>query len=361
MIGTFFSNACIVFTLMVIGFLPYSRLRARRLPTTLDRLLTGLAAGVMGVLLMLYALPVPNSKLILDLRHLPVVTCALFLGPSASLVAGLVEGIGRVAIFGLNQTSLLAALNMLLVSAIAPILARIKRRLAIRVLVVNVYALTQISALVVWLMPTHTQLAWVFLTYWIVSLAAGYGSAWLMTQLFAHFRRQRELEQMSSVDFLTGLNNTRHFDLVINELAARAATGTESLSILAIDIDHFKSVNDTYGHPAGDTVLQQLAEVLQTCTGSRDIVSRNGGEEFTVLMPASTLIVAQEMAERIRATVERRDFLLPNGESIHITVSLGVACLPESTVDTSAFLQLADDALYTAKKRGRNRVCIASP
>ncbi|GMA56415.1 diguanylate cyclase [Alicyclobacillus sacchari] len=360
MIKTLFSNACIVFTLLVIGFLPYSRLRTRRVPNTLDQILTGLGAGVVGLVLMLYAFAVPNSGLILDLRHLPVVTCALFLGPWASLVAGLVECIGRIAIFGLNHTSLLAGLNMLCISMVAPLLASIKRKLAIRVLVVNVYALVQISLLVEWLMPLHGHLGWVLLTYWLVSLAAGYGSAWVVTQLFAHFRHHHELEQLSSVDFLTGLNNTRLFDAALNELTAHAIHGAEPLSILAIDIDHFKSVNDTYGHPAGDAVLQQLAVLLRSCKGSRDIVSRNGGEEFTVLMPQCSLIEARDMAEKIRGTVERNPFALPDGRVISITVSLGVACLPESSNDTDTFLQLADDALYLAKKQGRNQVCVAS-
>jgi two-component system cell cycle response regulator len=121
-------------------------------------------------------------------------------------------------------------------------------------------------------------------------------------------------------------------------------------------VDHFKQVNDTYGHDAGDAVLKQLAEIIIKTVRSADLAARFGGEEFVVLMPETDKKQSKDAAERLRKIIENHDFKLPNGETIKKTASFGVSFLDELGDSGQALLKRADEALYKAKNGGRNRV-----
>ncbi|WP_419393118.1 GGDEF domain-containing protein [Cytobacillus praedii] len=150
----------------------------------------------------------------------------------------------------------------------------------------------------------------------------------------------------------------RKFEEVFDHLIKDLQTNEQKLALLFIDIDFFKKVNDTYGHSEGDVVLKELGLRLQQSTRAFDIVSRNGGEEFTVLLLNCPLYRANELAERIRKNVEDNPFTLNSGEEINLTISVGVACYQETTIDPTQLIEDADKALYQAKQSGRNRVCI---
>ncbi len=159
------------------------------------------------------------------------------------------------------------------------------------------------------------------------------------------------------VDALTGLPNRRAFDQHIAKLLAGAS---ENASLLITDIDHFKKVNDTWGHLFGDSVLRVVAQALKSCIGAQQVAARVGGEEFAVLLPGFTLVNAQQVAEKIRTTIagsriRRKD----SQESIgQVTVSVGVAeRRQDETAD--AWFDRADKALYASKQAGRNRVTLA--
>lgn len=139
----------------------------------------------------------------------------------------------------------------------------------------------------------------------------------------------KQFEEYSTKDYLTGLNNFRQFDLSLNELSKKAMQFHGTLSLIAIDIDYFKRINDTYGHPAGDEVLKQLSEILSKNCRFIDVVSRNGGEEFSILLPECTLQESVSIAERVRLAAKQNPFQLPDGSSIHLTISLGVATYPD--------------------------------
>jgi len=128
---------------------------------------------------------------------------------------------------------------------------------------------------------------------------------------------------------------------------------------LMIDVDHFKVYNDTYGHPQGDIVLQELARLLQETSRTSDTVARYGGEEFAIILPETNSVGAQKIAQRLREQVERYPFpgkeIMPGGT---LTISIGVAT-HASAGSKDALLQAADTALYTAKREGRNRICVA--
>lgn len=130
----------------------------------------------------------------------------------------------------------------------------------------------------------------------------------------------------------------------------------KEMALLMLDIDHFKQVNDTYGHKAGDRVLQKLSEICKTTLRNVDMIGRMGGEEFAVLLPETNDLQAMEAAERLRAALAAAQVPLENGQQLHFTDSFGVASLKQKDLDIDALLNLADHALYAAKNKGRNTV-----
>ena len=165
---------------------------------------------------------------------------------------------------------------------------------------------------------------------------------------------------MLTTDELTGLNNRRHFFQRLEEELPRAKRYGHDISCIMLDIDHFKQVNDTYGHLTGDKVLMTLALLFATGFRETDVVARYGGEEIIILLPETDVEQARGVAEKIRAMVEEQDMTDDEGRTIRITASLGVAGLsPErlgSVSDPDALVKCADEALYRAKEGGRNRV-----
>ncbi len=165
-----------------------------------------------------------------------------------------------------------------------------------------------------------------------------------------------KLKENTIRDPLTGLHNRRFLEESIDALTARTLRRGSHLAVLMVDIDYFKMVNDTYGHDAGDKVIQHVASILKGCARSSDWIIRYGGEEFLLILPDSTAEQAIPVAERIRQALEAQPVVLPDGTEIMKTLSIGVADFPE---DATAFWQVvkfADTALYHAKETGRNRV-----
>ncbi|WP_405170323.1 sensor domain-containing diguanylate cyclase [Paenibacillus sp. FSL H8-0280] len=163
-----------------------------------------------------------------------------------------------------------------------------------------------------------------------------------------------QLETLASTDLLTGLKNRRFFQEKMVESLMVFQQKQRNFSLLVVDIDHFKSINDTYGHPIGDLVLGNLAGLLQSLSRSTDVVARYGGEEFVVILPECEEEQAIGIAERYRSQVASADW----GE-YNITVSIGAATVVEEDTEKSLF-QRADNALYASKTGGRNRVTHAA-
>ena len=169
-------------------------------------------------------------------------------------------------------------------------------------------------------------------------------------------RQNEELERLSLTDVLTGLANRRYLVQQLNEEALRYRRTKKEFSVLMADVDHFKQYNDTFGHPAGDEVLKRVARILRTTTREVDCVARYGGEEFCVMLPETDATGAAILAERICEHVAATEF---PGQKI--TVSIGVASLPDDGDTPDAVIAAADEALYQAKREGRNRVVQSHP
>ncbi len=167
--------------------------------------------------------------------------------------------------------------------------------------------------------------------------------------------------ELAVVDALTGLNNRRFLETHLAQALEKAARKGRPLSLMILDIDHFKAVNDTYGHDAGDEVLKVFARRIKRVLRGSDLICRLGGEEFVVVMPDTPLAIAERVAERVRAAVESEEFpIAPGGvRRIAVTTSIGIAERGQEA-DADALLQRSDRALYASKTAGRNRVTSAA-
>ena len=167
---------------------------------------------------------------------------------------------------------------------------------------------------------------------------------------------EEELRYLACHDPLTGLYSRNKMELKINNEIHRAARYKHTLSIFMLDIDHFKDVNDTYGHDVGDVVLKSVAEEIKNSIRTTDYASRYGGEEFIIILPETVTIKAEELAERLRCKIADFHFTTNNDIDIKLTVSIGIATFPNHAKTTHALLKAADTAMYAAKEAGRNQV-----
>lgn len=169
-----------------------------------------------------------------------------------------------------------------------------------------------------------------------------------------------ELRELSNTDPLTGLYNRRYFDDRVHQELARARRYGHPLSCCLVDLDHFKLVNDTHGHLAGDEVLRLTATILRNSTREEDVVARYGGEEFVILLMQQDTTGAVKVAEKVRRNIADHAYLLEDGTRLHLTASLGVSIYEGGPIDVSRLIHSADTALYEIKQGGRNGVRLAS-
>jgi diguanylate cyclase (GGDEF)-like protein len=172
-------------------------------------------------------------------------------------------------------------------------------------------------------------------------------------------QRASDLTTLAALDPLTGLNNRRQFEALARTELVRSQRYMRPLSLLMIDIDHFKAVNDTFGHEMGDVVLRTVATAIASAKRISDVAGRIGGEEFAILVPETTKEAARALAERLCEVVRACSPYIA-GEQLRLTVSIGVAGATAGTPSIETLLRQADQALYEAKRSGRNRVVVSS-
>ncbi len=180
-------------------------------------------------------------------------------------------------------------------------------------------------------------------------------NSWLYGKLY------KNIKNLTITDGLTGIYNHKYIMGVVKQEFVRAKRYRHNISIIMFDIDHFKNINDTYGHQTGDVVLREISSIIKDSVRKSDIVGRYGGEEFTIILTETDRDKATVFAERLRKRVEAYKFFNPS-DPLKITASMGLVCYPlESSIDDpKSFLRCADEALYVAKDGGRNKVCLYS-
>lgn len=342
-------NACIAFT----GFYIISKVihSTRFSSYPAKSIIIGLLTGLLGVLLMFKGIQV-NESLRMDLRHLPLVLLAFYGIRFPLIIATLIIASSRF-LFGVTPQAFVAFVAILAISAGMIFIHRTFLNRPFRQNVaLNVWALSMVTIAVLINLGLSDAALRLLLSTWTIGLAVGILSS-LLTLDFQTLNRQVELYKKSAeLDHLTGLYNRRVWD-------ARTA-GLEQegriYNVLALDIDHFKHVNDTYGHGNGDLVLQQFANILKQETRPHDITARIGGEEFMILVYDLSPQKVVKVATRIRERIATERFQLDGFPAIEITTSIGISHgkrIPIQRMNT-----LADDALYTAKQQGRNRTIL---
>jgi two-component system, cell cycle response regulator len=165
-------------------------------------------------------------------------------------------------------------------------------------------------------------------------------------------------EALSVTDDLTRVFNARYLNLVMRREGKRAFRNQRPLSLLFLDLDGFKKVNDTFGHQAGSRVLVEAAAVIRSCARETDVVARFGGDEFAVVLPDTGSEGAVAVAERVRDRLRVATFLVPEGHAVRLTASIGVATLPDSAGSSEELLRAADVAMYRVKDRGKNGIYV---
>ncbi len=179
-----------------------------------------------------------------------------------------------------------------------------------------------------------------------------------MAASLKHFQRFSSIKNMATYDTLTGLYNRRYFEERFGAEAEKSFYSGIPLSLVMVDIDHFKKVNDTFGHTEGDQILCRISSLLKNSVRRKDTVARYGGEEFILMLPEAGLEQSFVIAERIRQLVESTPFDVGRAQ-VNLTLSMGISNFPSHRVKSKEeLIRMADQALYDAKRGGRNRVCI---
>jgi diguanylate cyclase len=358
MIQELFVNSTIVITFISVGNLLFKEPEMNSELHVASKISAGIAAGLLGILLMLYSFHI-NATVLMDFRYIPIILVAVYGGTESALIAGIIIGIFRILFFGISSASITAVISILLISVCCGIISKLDESYK-RILTLSVFATLLISSIGFAInIDDLSVLGSTIVIYWAGTILISIFIFYYTNFLGNHNKLFKKLKHESSSDYLTGLNNVRRFDNAFNKLIINAKGQNKKLSLLFIDIDFFKKVNDEYGHTNGDIVLKQLSYILKSSCRTVDIVSRNGGEEFSVLLFDCSSTNAFKMAEKIRSEVESSQFRLSNDQYVKITVSVGVATYPDTTSNPSKLVEQADEALYAAKHTGRNRVIIS--
>jgi len=357
MIQDLFINAMILISFIGIATQAFREEDFSKDSSLTLKIATGAGCGLLSILLMIYTVEVDKS-IFVDFRNIPLILIAVKGSTITTLITAIMIGLFRFLNFGSNIPSTLGLLSAILMGIGLSIIGSLKINTKRKWIFSVTYSLIVSTTLFIILLFKSSNLINFLLIYWIsiitISALAYYFNEYLegMTSLYRKYKKD------SSHDFLTGLNNVRSFDSIFNNLVENAALKEEKLSLLYIDIDFFKKVNDNYGHSNGDVILRELALIFTKTCRSFDIVSRNGGEEFSVILLDCSSDYAIKIGEKIRKNVEGNLFTLLNGEKIKITISVGIATFPDTTMDTCSLMEQADTALYNAKKTGRNKVIL---
>jgi diguanylate cyclase len=350
-----FIHSCIVITFL---FISGSLFKSNpNVDSSLQKLKLGILAGSLGSVLMFFSIQI-TPVIMMDLRHIAILLSAFYGGFVPAIVSASIINVSRLVFFeGSIESFLVTVIIMFLIGAFASLIqSKLLGSDFLKWTVMGVISLITISSGLLYLMGYSNEVVNILVNYWAITSIAGILVFFLGRYIVQSNQMYMQLETQSATDFLTGLNNVRQFDTSLNESIKIAQDLGEELSLIVIDIDHFKKVNDTYGHQAGDEVLRQLGGLLVSCARPNDLVSRNGGEEFSLLLQKCSYSQALETAERLRAIVENHRFILPSGKEIKITISLGASTYLETTQFLDEFIKQADDTLYKSKRTGRNKV-----
>lgn len=356
MLKLLFANAAMLISFLYLGSQVLNDEFIKSNSKIKVRLYFGLLSGLSGCVLIFYGINL-NQNTIIDFRIIPVIITSIYGGFISTLISVFIIMLFRLTFFGINYSSLITSANLFVLLIIFTIISKYKMNFSKKYFLMTV---VNIISTIIWisLILKDVNLILPALGNFVASI--------IIVSTIVHYelnyisktnKMYKKLKVDSRKDFLTGLNNVRAFNGILDKTIRNTLQKKENLSILMIDIDFFKHINDTYGHHSGDLVLKQLSKILINSCRTFDIISRNGGEEFTAVLLDCNYKHAVDIAEKIRKNVESNTFKLDNNATAKITVSIGISSYPDITKSINNLVSKADNALYLAKRTGRNKVC----
>lgn len=358
MIKDFLINAAMLVSFISVIYQVFRNTGLNRFLPSRIKVGSGIIFGILGVVLIEFSIDLPN-KLLIDFRYISILVAALCIGRIPALISGMVIILGRVILYELSEAMALGVLSVTLVTVSLCFITGLKTEIWKKWLY-GVIITEPLSVIPYIVLLNEKKM--------VIEVLISYCSSFTLLSLLMYFymgynemltRTFIEYKSEARRDYLTGLNNVRQFDIMYNHVLREVKTGDRRLSLLYIDIDFFKRVNDTYGHKEGDNVLVEVGKILSRVCHNDDIVSRNGGEEFSVILVDSPPDKAYEIGERLKNAVSNTPIYLSNKNSINITISIGIASYPIPVDNLEIIREKADEALYEAKRSGRNKVVAA--
>lgn len=357
MVSEIFINSCILIAFISISQNFIRRKDINYKSSFLLKFITGLWAGLLGVILMMYSVKIAPT-IITDFRALPILLSAIYGGVIPPIIASIIIGIFRIWHFGISYASILAVIAIILIGIGFGFISAMKVTNKRKWIYSIGYLLTVNLFPMIILIKDPSSILKIFIAYSLSTVIMSYFIFKYTEYINEAIKLYWKFRNEAKVDFLTGLNNVRQFDKVFNIVAQQTIRNDGYLSLIFLDIDFFKKINDTYGHNIGDIILKDLADILRNSCRIYDNVFRNGGEEFSILLNNCQSDSAMEIAERIRKSIENNKFYISDKKFINITISIGISTYPNITQNINELLEHADNALYKAKRTGRNKVVL---
>lgn len=354
-----FINVSILITLIFIGSQFFMKGGINNLSPWKAKVGLGILGGISGIILMNFTIIIPPDNVFVDMRNIAILIASIYGGPISTVVTAIMLGVFRWIHGGMNLAASIGVVSIFLVSILTAIIAKLNIESERKWVLMFLSSVGITSISLFFIIGDKGILASIILINFLTCIIS-YSFVFILTkQLERNYHLIKGLQEESSHDFLTGLMNVRAFDKMFNKIIEEVKHEEDAkLAFLMIDIDHFKRVNDTYGHSVGDIVLSELGKVILQSVRSSDIVARVGGEEFCVILKKSSVPLTLDIAERIRCAVERHKFLINETKTISITISIGASIYPDTTGEIGMIKEIADNNLYKAKNRGRNRVVL---
>ncbi len=355
MILSIFQNFCILITaiVFVLHYLRKSGLEQRKRLSL--KIALGVVTGLVAMILLMSAVIVdPVNQIVLDFRYVPVFLVSIYGGWIPTIIATLMIAFYRLVFFHINSVSIWMALATVCVGIAYSLIQRVRRPQLSR-FVMAMIAHAMIMFITSYLISDNPAIRSFTLWTHLLSMVVTSYLCWRYIEFgITEIRIHNQFKNEASTDFLTNLFNKRKFQDELNVNLQRCLRKGEPMSLMMLDIDRFKNVNDLYGHAAGDDVLREFAKILVRTCRIYDGIYRVGGEEFAIILQDCTPAQAMEIAERIRVNVAQFDYHLET-QKVKVTTSIGITSY-RAEMDSQLMFEMADKALYDAKNAGRNQV-----
>jgi diguanylate cyclase len=323
------------------------------------RFVLGTMGGLIGILLLMSTVPINAEKtIIFDFRFVVMYLSAMYGGFISSIITSVIIAFYRIVVTGANFNAIVVSTSILICGVLLGALSHLKVNRGQKFMVMNIVVALTIIIASYFIFESFTLFLVNSLLFTSTTIITSYFICRYISFSVTNIRNYWQLKIDATTDHLTELANLREFENRFEQLFEECLNNEMPISFLMLDLDHFKMINDTYGHLRGDEVLSELAQILIKSCRSYDLVARIGGEEFAIVLPRCPKETAFNIGRRIRQQIEEYVFCKDSHE-IRMTVSIGVSSFPNDADDSEKLMALADKALYKAKSAGRNAVMLA--